>query len=235
MSEYQKGSLHPITITTNEIVRIFSELGFSVSTGPELESEEYNFDRLNFDKDHPARDMQDTFFIKNKKGMVLRTHTSNVQSRYMESVVKSGKLPPLAIIVPGKVFRNEATDSTHEMQFHQCEGLLVDRGISVAHMKGVLLEFFRRFFGSDADIRLRPSYFPFVEPGFEVDVKHKDKWIEVLGAGLVHPNVLKMAGIDPGEYSGFAFGMGIDRLAIIKYKIPDVRLFYQGDLRLNQF
>jgi phenylalanyl-tRNA synthetase alpha chain len=221
MLQYEKGSLHPLTLVTNELV--------------ELESEEYNFDRLNFAKDHPARDMQDTFFIKDRAGMVLRTHTSNVQSRYMEAITKAGMLPPFAIIVPGKVFRNEATDATHEMGFHQCEGLLVGKDINVAHMKGVLLEFFKEFFGPDAEIRLRPSYFPFVEPGFEVDVKHKGKWIEILGAGLVHPNVLKSAGIDSDVYSGFAFGMGIDRVTIIKYGIPDVRLFYQGDLRLNQF
>jgi phenylalanyl-tRNA synthetase alpha chain len=230
-----KGMLHPLTLVTNDIVSIFKDMGFSVELGPEMETEEYNFDRLNFAKDHPARDMQDTFFIKNHSGTVLRTHTSNVQARFMEALTKSGKKPPLAIVVPGKVFRNEATDATHEMQFFQCEGLVVGKDISVAHMKGVLSEFFKRFFGEETNIRLRPSYFPFVEPGFEVDVEHKGKWIEVLGAGLVHPNVLRAAGIDPEEYSGFAFGMGIDRFAVLRYAISDIRLLYQGDLRLNQF
>lgn len=236
-----KGKLHPLTLITNDIVRIFSTLGFEVATGPELESEEYNFDRLNFEKDHPARDMQDTFYVKQRvdseKGTVevLRTHTSNVQARYMEAFAKAGKNPPFAIIVPGKVFRNEATDATHEMQFHQVEGLMVGENITLANLKGVLLEFFKQFLGPDADIRLRPSYFPFVEPGVEVDVKVGDKWIEVLGAGMVHPNVLKAAGIDSEKYQGFAFGIGADRFLVMKYGVSDIRLSYQGDLRFNQF
>ncbi len=224
------GTLHPITLILDEVVRISSDLGFSVALGPELEDEWHNFDALNVPKDHPARDMQDTFFIKGKEGMVLRTHTSPVQIRYMQS-----HTPPFAIIVPGKVFRNEATDATHEAQFHQVEGLVVGEGITLEHLKGTLLEFFKQLFGPSAEIRLRPSYFPFVEPGVEVDVKVGEKWLEVCGAGMVHPNVFTAAGYHPEKVTGFAFGMGLDRLAMIKFGIPDVRLFYQGDLRLNQF
>lgn len=230
-----KGTEHPLSMVVKQAVQIFTDLGFEVSTGPELEDEWHNFDALNFPKDHPARDMQDTFFIKDKPGYVLRTHTSNTQIHFMEKFVKDGKIPPFAIVVPGKVFRNEATDAGHEMQFYQLEGLMIGEAVSVAHMKGILLEFFKRFLGEDAEIRLRPSFFPFVEPGFEVDVKHNGKWMELLGAGMVHPNVLKNCGIDSSKYQGFAFGFGLDRVAMIKLGIPDVRLFYQGDLRLNQF
>lgn len=231
----ERGKEHPLSIIINEAVGIFSELGFQVVTGPELEDEWHNFDALNFPKDHPARDMQDTFFIKDKPNYVLRTHTSNTQIHFMEEFVKKGKKPPFAIVVPGKVFRNEATDAGHEMQFYQLEGLMIGEDVSVANMKWALLEFFKRFLGEDADVRLRPSFFPFVEPGFEVDVKHGGKWMELLGAGMVHPNVLRNCGIDPEKYQGFAFGFGLDRLAKIKLDIPDIRFFYQGDLRLNQF
>lgn len=243
------GKLHPISIITNEMVRIFSAMGFSVAMGPEMEQEWYNFDALNVAKDHPARDMQDTFWIKtdgkpvfdeqgNSLRPVMRTHTSPVQIRYMQNFVQSGKSlenETIAIIAPGKVFRNEATDATHEAQFHQIEGLVVGKEISMAHLKGILLEFFKQFIGPDAEIRLRPSYFPFVEPGLEVDVKVKGKWVEMLGAGLVHPRVLENAGIDAEKYSGLAFGMGIDRLVMLKTGINDVRNLYQGDLRINQF
>jgi len=236
MEEYKKGSLHPLTLIMNEAVSILKDLGFSVEIGPELEDEWYNFDALNVPKDHPARDMQDTFFIKGQDKKVLRTHTSNTQIRFMENLVKEGGNPPFAIVVPGKVFRNESTDATHEMQFHQIEGLVIGEDISVAHMKGILLEFFKRFFGGEeVDIRLRPSFFPFVEPGFEVDLRRGEKWIELLGAGMVHPNVLKNCGIDSEKYQGFAFGMGLDRLMMMKLRIPDARLSYQGDLRINQF
>lgn len=236
MEDYQKGSLHPLSLIMNEAVLIFKDLGFSVETGPELEDEWHNFDALNVPKDHPARDMQDTFFIKDRSGFVLRTHTSNTQIRFMEELIKNGGEPPFAIIVPGKVFRNESTDNGHEMQFYQIEGLMIGKDISVAHMKGVLLEFFKRFFaGDNVDVRLRPSFFPFVEPGFEVDLKRGEKWIELLGAGMVHPNVLENCGVDSKKYQGFAFGMGLDRLTMMKLKIPDIRLFYQGDLRINQF
>lgn len=230
-----KGHLHPLTIIMEDIISIFSGMNFSVALGPEMEDEWHNFDALNFPKDHPARDMQDTFFIKDKAGYVLRTHTSNTQVRFMEKFVSEGKEPPFAIVVPGKVFRNEATDAGHEMQFFQMEGLMIGKDVNVANMKWVLSEFFKKFLGADAEIRLRPSFFPFVEPGFEVDVKHKGKWMEVLGAGMVHPNVLKNCGLDPEKWQGFAFGFGVDRLAMIKFGIPDIRLFYQGDLRLNQF
>lgn len=233
---YKKGSLHPLTLIMNKAVTIFKEMGFAVEQGPELEDEWHNFDALNVPKDHPARDMQDTFLIKNKPGMVLRTHTSSSQIRYMENLVKKGDNPPFAIIVPGKVFRNEATDANHEMQFYQVEGLVVGKDISVANMKGVLLEFFKRFFeGEEVDIRMRPSFFPFVEPGFEIDLKRGEKWIELLGAGMVHPNVLKNCGIDGEEYQGFAFGIGLDRLMKMKLKLNDIRVSYQGDLRINQF
>lgn len=234
--QYQKGSLHPITLVMDEAISIFKDLGFSVEIGPELEDDWHNFGALNFPKHHPARDMQDTFFIKNKKDYVLRTHTSNTQIRFMEDLVKKGDQPPFAIVVPGKVFRNEATDMGHEMQFYQIEALMVGEDISVAHMKGILFEFFKRFFkGENIDIRLRPSFFPFVEPGFEIDLKMGDKWFELLGAGMVHPKVFENCGIDSKKYQGFAFGVGLDRLAMIKLKIPDIRLFYQGDLRINQF
>lgn len=236
MKEYPKGGLHPLTRTMYEAVAIFQDLGFQVQLGPELEDDWHNFDALNVPKDHPARDMQDTFFIKDKEGFLLRTHTSNTQIRYMEEIVQSGGKPPFAIVAPGKVFRNESTDAGHEMQFYQIECLMVGKDISVAHMKGVLFEFFKRFFDGEAiDIRLRPSFFPFVEPGFEIDLKKGDKWFELLGAGMVHKKVLENCGIDSNEYQGFAFGVGLDRLAVMKYKVPDVRLFYQGDLRLNQF
>jgi phenylalanyl-tRNA synthetase alpha chain len=239
--EIQKGREHPLNLTINEVVSIFRDLGFSVEIGPELEDQWHNFDALNFPKDHPTRDMQDTFFIKNVtssdgSNFVLRTHTSNVQIRYMENLVKSGGKPPFAIVVPGKVFRNESTDSGHEMQFYQIECLMIGEDISVAHMKGILFEFFNRFFeGEKVEIRLRPSFFPFVEPGFEIDLKKRNTWFELLGAGMVHPSVLKNCGIDEKKYQGFAFGVGLDRLMMMKYKVPDIRLLYQGDLRLNQF
>lgn len=234
-SSARAGKEHPLSMVINKAVKIFTDLGFEVATGPELEDEWHNFDALNFPKDHPARDMQDTFFIKDKSGYVLRTHTSNTQIHFMEKFAKDGRKPPFAIIVPGKVFRNEATDAGHEMQFYQLEGLMIGESVSVANMKWALLEFFKRFLGEDAEIRLRPSFFPFVEPGFEVDIKHNGKWMELLGAGMVHPKVLENCGLDSKKYQGFAFGFGLDRMAMIKFKIPDIRLFYQGDLRLNQF
>lgn len=227
----QKGHIHPITGTINELIELFEGMGFTVATGPEMEDEWHNFDALNVPKDHPARDMQDTFWLDN--GKLLRTHTSPVQIRYMEN-----NRPPIAIIAPGKVFRNEATDKTHEAQFHQIEGLVVGENISVANLKYYLDKMIKHLFGEDFEIRLRPSYFPFVEPGFEVDIKKKneDKWVEILGAGMVHPNVLNSVGIDPNKYTGFAFGAGVDRLAFMKYGLDDVRDLYTGDLRVvNQF
>ena len=209
-------------------------MGFSVVEGPEMETEWYNFDALNIPKDHPARDLWDTFYLAND--LLLRTHTSPVQIRHMEK-----NQPPLRIIAPGRIFRHEATDVSHEFNFHQVEGLMVDKTASVANFKAIIQQFLKEFFGKDMEIRLRPSYFPFVEPGFEIDMKWENGWLEMMGAGMVHPNVLKNAGLTPHHYSGggwqgFAFGMGMDRLAMIKYKIDDIRLFNSGDLRfLNQF
>jgi phenylalanyl-tRNA synthetase alpha chain len=236
-----RGHQHPITQMITEINSIFSEIGFVFTEGPEAETEAYNFDRLNVPKDHPSRDMQDTFWFKSTdvpEPMVLRTHTSPVQARYMEK-----HEPPIRIIVPGKVFRNEATDATHEAQFYQLEGLYIDRDVHLGHLKGTLEYFFSRFFSGKTEVRFRPSFFPFVEPGVEVDMRLLEgsgklvgKWIEVMGAGMVHPNVLRGCNIDPAHYSGFAFGMGIDRLGVMKYGVEDVRDYYTGDLRfVNQF
>lgn len=233
------GHRHPIAQLIAEITTIFAELGFTYAEGPEREYIEYNFDKLNVPKDHPSRDMQDTFYFENDPEKVLRTHTSPVQVRYM----LEGE-PPIRMICPGKVFRNEATDATHEAQFYQLEGLVVDAEASLAHMKGLLEHFFSRLFGGETEVRFRPSFFPFVEPGVEVDMriapsrhnKLSGRWIEVMGAGMVHPNVLRAAGVDPEKYQGFAFGMGIDRLAVLKFGIDDIRLLYNGDLRVvNQF
>jgi len=237
----RKGHQQPLTQMIAEINSIFAEIGFEFAEGPEAETEHYNFSQLNFPQNHPARDMQDTFWFRNddvKEPTVLRTHTSPVQVRYMES-----HEPPVRVIVPGKVFRNETTDATHEAQFHQFEGLYVDKGVNMGHLKGVLEYFFTKFLGGDVEIRFRPGFFPFVEPGVEVDMKLMSgdskmvgKWIEIMGAGMVHPNVLKASGVDPKIYSGFAFGMGIDRLGVMKYGIDDVRHMYNGDLRfINQF
>lgn len=239
--EEHKGHKHPLSQMIAEINAIFSEIGFVFAEGPEAESEYYNFDRLNIPKDHPARDMQDTFWFRNSdvsEPTVLRTHTSPVQARYMES-----HEPPIRVIVPGKVFRNEATDATHEAQFFQLEGLYVDKGVQLGHLKGALEYFFSKFFSGETEVRFRPSFFSFVEPGVEVDMMLKgstsklaNRWIEIMGAGMVHPSVLRDSGIDPKEYSGFAFGMGIDRLAVMKYEIDDIRNLYTGDLRfVNQF
>ncbi len=258
MNEIPAGHIHPITQTINRAVGIFSELGFEVAEGPEIEKEYYNFDALNIPKDHPSRDMQDTFWLQSNQKeqltidaeqltesqkFLLRTHTSPVQVRYMEK-----NKPPFRIIVPGKVFRHEATDATHEVQFHQIEGLVVGEDITMAHLKGTLQLFFKKLFGETTSIRFRPSFFPFVEPGVEIDVScfkcggkgcslcKKTGFIEVMGAGMVHPNVLNGVGIDSRKYRGFAFGMGVDRLVMLKYGIDDVRLLYAGDLRLvNQF
>lgn len=243
------GHLHPVTQMIREIQGIFAELGFEVSLGPELEREYYNFDALNIPTHHPARDMQDTFWIKNdpakvgakvgskvedkhpKGRLLLTTQTSAVQVRYMET-----HKPPFRTIVPGKVFRNEATDATHEVQFYQIEALYVDRKVSLSDMKGVLEYVFKKLFGPEVEIRFRPSFFPFVEPAVEVDMKWKDRWLEVVGAGPVHPNVLRAAGIDPAEWKGFAFALGLDRLIMLRYGLDDIRQLYSGDLRfVNQF
>lgn len=240
------GHRHPISSLIREANRIFFDMGFTLADGPLLEDEWHNFDALNVPKDHPARDMQDTFFIQNEPGMVLRTHTSPVQVRYMESEVKKGHQPPYRVIVPGKVFRNEATDMTHEAEFFQIEGLAVGEDITLAHLKGTLETFFRELFaGASVEVRFRPSFFPFTEPSVEVDMrligesapeKLRGTWIEMMGAGMVHPSVLENAGIDSSKYRGFAFGMGIDRLAMLRWGIDDVRHMHSADLRfINQF
>lgn len=242
----ESGHLHPISYLIREANRIFNELGFTYASGPLLESEWYNFDALNVPKDHPARDMQDTFFIKDEPGYVLRTHTSPVQVRYMESQIQNGIEPPYRVIVPGKVFRNEATDMTHEAEFFQIEGLAVGEDVTLAHLKGTLARFFEELFkGASVELRFRPSFFPFVEPGVEVDMrlvgesapeKLRDRWIEMMGAGMVHPHVLRNAGVDPEKYRGFAFGMGLDRLAMLRWGIDDVRHMHSADVRfINQF
>lgn len=251
------GHVHPITLSIDKIAKIFNKIGFDVVDGPELEDEWHNFDALNVPGDHPARDMQDTFWIDSKRsknkhgeevGHVLRTHTSNMQIRTMEKYVKDNLPMPIAIVCPGKVFRNEATDATHEAQFHQVEMLYVGKDASLSMMIGIIEKFFSEFFGGELKIRLRSSYFPFVEPGNEVDMQcfkcrgegcnicKGTGWIEIGGAGMVHPKVLEASGINPNEYRGFAFGCGIDRMAMLKWGLDDVRLLYNGDLRVvNQF
>jgi phenylalanyl-tRNA synthetase alpha chain len=232
----EKGRLHPISVGVREIADIFARMGFTVAHGPELETEHYNFNALNIPDDHPARDMQDTFWTKEEPRRVPRTQTSPVQVRYMENMSKLGVEPPYRIIVPGKVFRNEATDATHEAQFYQNEGLAIGEGITLAHLKGTLDRFFKEYLGESAQVRFRPSYFPFVEPGVEVDVWYEPagkegRWLEVMGAGMVHPTVLRNSGVDPEKYQGFAFGGGVERLLMVKHGIPDVRLFHSGDIR----
>ncbi|HWO07496.1 MAG TPA: phenylalanine--tRNA ligase subunit alpha [Candidatus Paceibacterota bacterium] len=241
-----RGHMHPISSLIREANQIFFRMGFALAEGPLLEDEWHNFDALNVPHDHPARDMQDTFFIKDRQGHVLRTHTSNVQIRYMEAQAKAGNPPPYRIIAAGKVFRNEATDMTHEAEFFQLEGLAVGEDVSLANLKGTIARFYHEIFkGADVEVRFRPSFFPFVEPGVEVDAriqgphvpeKLNGKWIEMMGAGMVHPNVLTNAGVDPAKFQGFAFGMGLDRLAMLRWGIDDIRLMHSADLRfVNQF
>lgn len=222
------GGLHPVTRTIERIEGFFGELGFSVKQGPEVEDDYHNFDALNIPEHHPARADHDTFYFNPK--VVLRTQTSGVQIRTMEV-----EKPPLRIISPGRVYRNDY-DMTHTPMFHQVEGLLVDENVNFAELKGILHDFLRNFFEEDLEIRFRPSYFPFTEPSAEVDVKGKNGWLEVLGCGMVHPNVLRGVGIDPDKYSGFAFGMGVERLAMLRYGVNDLRAFFENDLRfLKQF
>lgn len=229
------GHLHPLTKIDKEVRDIFSSINFAVVDGPELEDEYHNFDALNIPADHPARDMWDTFWIKqtttgDKGKLLMRTHTSPMQIRYMET-----HKPPFQIIVPGRTFRYEATDASHEINFYQVEGLMVGPDITLANFKFVIETFFKKFFGKELEFRYRPSYFPFVEPGVELDIKLPGgKWLEVMGAGMVHRNVFDAVKYDRREVQGFAFGMGLDRLAMIKYGIPDIRLFYSGDARFTE-
>lgn len=233
------GHIHPLSQVMEDAAKIFRGLNFSVISGPEVEAEYYNFDALNIPANHPAREMWDTFWIKgegkaNKSNYLLRTHTSPVQVRYMEK-----NSAPFQIIVPGRVFRYEATDMSHEINFYQLEGLMVGKNVILANFKYIIEQFLKEFFATTdrkIEFRFRPSYFPFVEPGVEVDIKLKGRWMEIMGAGMVHRRVLEAVHYNPDEVQGFAFGVGIDRLAMIKYGVPDIRLFYSGDLRfLKQF
>jgi len=237
----ETGAMHPLSIVTDEICTLFVEMGFMVVEGPEIETEYYNFEALNIPLEHPSRESFDTFYLHKKN--LLRSHTSPVQARYMEK-----NKPPIQIIVPGKVYRPDATDATHSFMFHQIEGLLVDEGITLAHLKGVLSVFAKKLFGTKIKTRFRPHFFPFTEPSAEMDVSciicrgkgcrvcGGNGWIEILGAGMVHPKVLKSVNIDSKKYSGFAFGMGVERIAMIKYGITDIRLFFENDMRfIKQF
>lgn len=224
-----KGHLHPLSQTLREIVAIFEKMGFDVYCGPEVDDEWNNFDALNMPADHPARDMQDTFYLTD--GRLLRTHTSNCQVRYGQN-----HSLPIRAVFPGRVYRNEATDAKHETALYQIEGLYIDKNVKVGHLFGTLADFFKKMYGPETAIRFSPSFFPFVEPGFQVDVKYRGKWLELLGAGMVHPVVLKNMKIDADKYSGFAFGMGVDRLAMLKYNFDDIRSLRRADLRfLKQF
>jgi phenylalanyl-tRNA synthetase alpha chain len=237
------GTRHPLRVTENQIVSIFEKLGFSVATGPEIEDDWHNFTSLNMPEHHPARDMQDTFYVSQNPDWVLRTHTSSVQARIMEQ----GNLP-VRVICPGRVYRNETISARAHCFFHQCEGLYIDKNVSFADLKQTLYHFVTEMFGSDTKVRFRPSYFPFTEPSAEMDIsctvcggsgcnlcKHTG-WVEILGCGMVHPNMLRNFGIDPEVYSGFAFGMGVERITQVKYQVNDLRLYSQNDVRfLKQF
>ncbi|MEP2670045.1 MAG: phenylalanine--tRNA ligase subunit alpha [Cyclobacteriaceae bacterium] len=237
------GNLHPLNLTRYKIIQIFERLGFNVSDGPEIEDDSHNFSALNFPDNHPAREMQDTFFIEKNPDMLLRTHTSNVQIRLMQK-----QKPPIRSIMPGRVYRNEAISARAHCFFHQVEGLYVDKNVSFADLKQTLYHFAKEMYGKDIKIRFRPSFFPFTEPSAEIDIsclicqgagcavcKHSG-WVEIAGSGMVHPNVLKNCGIDPEEYTGFAFGMGIERVTQLRYRVNDLRLYSENDIRfLKQF
>ncbi len=239
--EISKGKLHPLNTVLDDMINIFTSMGFDVVDGPEVETDHYNFECLNVPQDHPARDMQDTFYLA--ENLLLRTQTSAAQIRTMEN-----RKPPIRVICPGRVFRADEVDATHSPVFHQIEGLVVDKGVTMCDLKGVLEEFAHEIYGKDTAVKFRPSFFPFTEPSVEVDVTCSEcggkgcrvckgsGWIEILGAGMVHPNVLRSCGIDPDEYSGFAFGIGLDRLTTTRYKISDIRLLFENDKRfLEQF
>ncbi len=241
----RRGHLHPLTQIKREMMDVFQNMGFEVVQGPEVETEWYNFDALNIPADHPARDMWDTFWLEEESDgqLLLRTHTSPVQVRFMEK-----NEPPFKIVAPGKVFRHEATDASHEFQLYQLEGLMIDKDITVGDFKGVVEQFFSRLMRKRVEVRLRPSFFPFTEPSFEIDIScvicggegcslcSETGWLEMMGAGMVHPKVLENSGLDSRKWQGFAFGLGLDRTAMMKYKIPEIRWFHSGDLRfLKQF
>jgi len=237
------GNLHPLTLTKNRIIEIFERLGFNVADGPEIEDDWHNFSALNFPDNHPAREMQDTFFVEKDPDLLLRTHTSNVQIRMMEK-----QKPPIRAIMPGRVYRNEAISARAHCFFHQVEGLYVDKNVGFVDLKQTLYHFAKEMYGKDIKIRFRPSFFPFTEPSAEIDIsclickgkgcnvcKHSG-WVEIAGSGMVHPNVLKNCGIDPEEYTGFAFGMGIERVTMLRYQVNDLRLYSENDIRfLKQF
>jgi phenylalanyl-tRNA synthetase alpha chain len=233
-----RGGIHPISRTLERIADIFGRLGYELADGPEIEDDRHNFEALNFPPHHPARAMHDTFYFDD--GRLLRTHTSGVQVRYMHDLLDKGGAPPLRMIAAGKVYRSDS-DQTHSPMFHQVEGLLVDEHSTFADLKGTLAEFVRAFFERDFEMRFRPSYFPFVEPGAEVDIAWQQpdgstRWLEVLGCGMVHPNVLRNVGIDPERYTGFAFGLGVERFAMLRHGVNDLRAFFENDVRfLEQF
>ncbi len=240
-TKVKSGGLHPLNVVLEDLIDIFQSMGFDVVDGPEVETDYYCFEALNVPKDHPARDMQDTFYLNDN--LLLRTQTSAAQARTLEE-----RKPPIRIICPGRVFRADEVDATHSPVFHQIEGLVIDKGITMCDLKGVLEQFAHEIYGSDTKVRFRPSFFPFTEPSVEVDVSCSAcggkgcrvckgaGWIEILGAGMVHPRVLEMGGIDPEEYTGFAFGIGLDRLTTTRYKISDIRLLFENDQRfLEQF
>jgi len=227
-----KGSLHPLTQVESDLTALFNRIGFRVATGPEIEDDWHNFTALNFPENHPARDMQDTFFMKGNPDRLLRTHTSGVQIRTMLS-----QQPPIRVVAPGRVYRCD-NDATHSPVFHQIEGLVIDKDVSFADMKEVLYYFVDQFFGKEFEVRFRPSFFPFTEPSAEMDIGRRKAngeiaWMEILGCGMVDPAVLENCNIDPEEYSGYAFGIGIDRLAMLRYQIPDIRLLYENDVRFS--
>ena len=237
----KSGGLHPLNVVLEDIIDIFQSMGFDIVDGPEVETDYYNFQALNVPEDHPARDMQDTFYLADK--LLLRTQTSAAQARTMED-----RKPPIRILCPGRVYRADEVDATHSPVFHQIEGLVIDKGVTMCDLKGVLEQFAQEIYGEETKVRFRPSFFPFTEPSVEVDVTCSEcggkgcrvckgaGWIEILGAGMVHPNVLRAGGIDPDEYTGFAFGIGLDRLTTTRYKISDIRLLFENDVRfLEQF
>ncbi|MEB3122712.1 MAG: phenylalanine--tRNA ligase subunit alpha [Snowella sp.] len=223
------GRIHPLNSTVDKVLEIFVGLGYTVATGPQVETDYYNFEALNIPADHPARDMQDTFFLSD--GRLLRTHTSPVQIRYMEN-----HEPPIRIVAPGRVYRRDTVDATHSAVFHQVELLAIDKGLTFTDLKGTIKEFVKQMFGEDLPVRFRASYFPFTEPSAEVDVQWKGKWLEVMGCGMVDPNVMKSVGYDPEVYTGFAAGFGVERFAMVLHQIDDIRRLYTSDLRfLRQF